>query len=168
MPVSVDELNKSTTPCFSGLANKEGLTPRNLIKEIKLMAFSDVANHCEVAEGGELCFKNFKVQGIKRRAIQSLEEKTVITESKDGERIYKTSTVKFRLHPKNDAIDMGLALHGMKKPVSAKIDVNHSGSIMAAVASHLSQEPEKVENKAKDHKARVKKVKPGATSKGKK
>jgi hypothetical protein len=124
MPVSVDELNKSTTPCFSSLAIKEGLTPRKLIKEINLMAFSDVADHCEVAEGGELRFKTFKNQGIKRRALQSLEEKTVITESKDGNIIYKTSTVKFKLHPKNDAIDMGLCLHGMKKP--AKIDVNHN------------------------------------------
>ena len=132
MPVSVDELNKSTTPCFSALASKEGLTPRKLIKEIKLIAFSDVANHVEIAEGGEIQFKTFTDQGKKRRAIKSLEEKTIITESKDGERIYKTSTVKFTLHDKLDAVDMGLCLHGMKKPtkvdLNGKLDLNITGS----------------------------------------
>jgi len=125
MPVTVDELNQSTSICFSTLADKEGLTPRKLIREIKLIAFSDPANHAEIAEGGELRFKTFKEQGSKRRALKKIREKTVITESKDGEKIYKTSTVEWELHNKNDAIDMGMAIHGMKKPK----EVKHSGEI---------------------------------------
>lgn len=121
MPVSIDEIDKSTTLCFSALAIKEGLTPRKLIKEIKLLAFSDVSDHCDIAEGGELRFKTFQEQGRKRRAIKSLKEKTVITESKDGEKIYKTSTVEWTMHDKLNALDMGLALHGMKKPKDIKV-----------------------------------------------
>ena len=131
MPVSVDELNKSTTPCFSGMASKLGLTPRKLILELKEIAFSDIANHTEIAEGGELRFKTFEEQGKKRRAIQSLKEKTVITESKDGEKLYKTSTIEFKLYDKLDAIDLGFSMHGMKKPI--KVDTKHTGEMIVNV-----------------------------------
>ena len=145
---------------------KAGFTEKRIATELALIAYQDPANHAEIAEGGELRFKTFKEQGSKRRAIKSIKEKTVITESKDGEKIYKTSTVEWTMHDKLEALGMAVDVIGIKKP--AKIDVNHSGSIMAAVASHLSQEPEKVKNKAKERKTPMKKVKPGAMSKGKK
>jgi len=146
MPVPSDEIDKATSFCFSDLANKEGLTPRKLIKELKLIAFSDPADHSEIAEGGELRFKTFGEQGKKRRAIKKLKEKTIITESKDGNIISKISTVDFELHSKMEAIDAGLNIHGMKKPLKVKADLN--GSIMAAVAGYLS----KARNQPKDDK----------------
>jgi hypothetical protein len=131
MPIPIEEIDKATTPCFSTLANKLGVTPRKLLQEIKLIAFSDPANHAEIAEGGELRFKTFEEQGRKRRAIKKIKEKTVITESKDGEKIYKTSTVEYELHSKMDAIDMGLAIHGMKKPTNVKVD--HAGKVIVEI-----------------------------------
>lgn len=131
MPFSVDDLNKSTTPCFASLANKLGMTPTRVMKEYKLIACCDPANHAEIAEGGELRFKTFREQGQRRRAIKSIKEKTVITESKDGEKIYKTSTVEYTLHDKLEALDFFQAVHGMKKPL--KVDLN--GKLNIDIAS---------------------------------
>ena len=140
---------------------KAGFTERRIAVELALIAYQDPANHAEIAEGGELRFKTFKEQGRKRRAIKSIEESTVITESKDGERLYKTSKVKWTMHDKLEALGMAVDVIGIKKP--AKIDVNHSGSIMAAVASHLSQAPEKVEKEPKEDKGKAKKSQPKRT-----
>jgi hypothetical protein len=132
MPVSVDELNKSTTPCFTALAIKLGVTPTKVIKERKLLAFSDPANHSEIDKGGALRFKTFKEQGKHRRAMKSIKEKTVITESADGEKIYKTSTVEYQLHDKPDSLAFFENLFGMKKPkevkLSGKLDIDIAGS----------------------------------------
>ena len=116
MPVTADELNKSCQTDFPVLATKGGLTARKLIKELKTIAFSDLSDHLEIADGGELRFKTFGEQGLKRRAIKSIKEKTTITESQDGQRINKTSTVEFTLYDKLDAIKTAMALHGMTKP----------------------------------------------------
>lgn len=136
MPVTADELNKSTSFCFSELATSQGLTPKKLINEIKLIALSDVSNHVDVDEGGALQFKDLKKQGMKRRAIQALEEKTVITETKDGALISKVSTVKFKLHPKMEAIEQGLAIHGMKKQKEMKL----SGSLGLVTDADITNE----------------------------
>ena len=142
MPISADELNQSCTPDFSGLATKGGLTPKKLIRELKTIAFSDPADHLDIAEGGELRFKTFNEQGQARRAIKSIKEKTTITESKDGEKINKTSTVEFTLYDKLDAIKAGMALHGMAKP--ERLDVKHTGSITVetGIRRPMDEEPD--------------------------
>jgi hypothetical protein len=66
------------------------------------------------------------------------------------------------------ALDMAFNLRDDYPCKKIKADVNHSGSIMAAVASHLSQEPKKVEKQPKERKPPVKKVVYKQTSKGKK
>jgi hypothetical protein len=66
------------------------------------------------------------------------------------------------------ALDILLSLGDYYPDKKIKAEVNHSGSIMAAVASHLSQAPEKVKNKPKERKAPVKKVVYKPTSRGKK
>jgi hypothetical protein len=130
MPVSVDELNKSTTPCFSTLAKKCGVTPSLLLREIKLIAFSDPANHTKVGKGGALQFRTFEEQGDERRAIKKIKEKTITTKILGV--TTKTSTIEYELHSKMDAIDMGLVIHGMKKPtkveLNGKLNIDVTGS----------------------------------------
>ena len=106
---------------------KAGFTEQKIAEELAIMAFSDPANHAEIAEGGELRFKTFKEQGSKRRAIKSIKEKTVITESKDGEKVFKTSTVEWTMQDKLQALGMAVDVIGIKKPV--KVDLNHKGEI---------------------------------------
>lgn len=137
MPIPIEEIDQSTTFCFSTLANKLGLTPRRILRELKILALSDPADHSEIAEGGELRFKTFEEQGQKRRAIKSIREKTVIAESKDGEKIYKTSTIDYTLHDKRESLDMLMNLHGMKKPLK----VNHAGNVKVEVITGIPRVP---------------------------
>lgn len=126
MPVTVDELNQSTSICFSALASKEGLTPRKIIKEIKDIALSDLKHHITVDEGGAVTAKPLSEMGRRSRAVKKVKEKCVITESKDGEKIYKESTIEYELYNKLEALDMAMTIHGMK---IKKIEAKHSGNI---------------------------------------
>lgn len=65
------------------------------------------------------------------------------------------------------ALDILLSLGDYYPDKKLKAEVNHTGSIMASVASYLSQPPEKAEKQPKDRKAPVKKVVYRATSKAK-
>ena len=115
---------------------KAGFTEQKIAEELAIMAFADPANHAEIAEGGELRFKTFKEQGKQRRAIKSIKEKTVITESKDGEKIFKTSTVEWTMQDKLQALGMAVDVIGIKKPV--KHDLNVSGNLADLMRQHLA------------------------------
>lgn len=99
-----------------------GFTDCKIARELAMIAFSDVANHVEIAEGGELRFKTFKEQGRKRRAIKKIREKTIITESKDGTQISKVSTVEFELYDKLDALQKAIVIKGIQKPLGVKVE----------------------------------------------
>lgn len=66
------------------------------------------------------------------------------------------------------ALDMLFTLGDYYPCKKLKADVNHSGSIMAAVASHLSNKPKTEAKQPKQRKAPVKKVVYKRSSKGKK
>jgi hypothetical protein len=55
-----------------------------------------------------------------------------------------------------EAAGLGIMIHDMKPCEKKKIDINHSGSIMAAVAAHLSNP----EIPAKEDSSKGKKIKP--------
>jgi len=102
---------------------KAGFTVEKIAEEMAIMAFSDPANHADIAEGGELRFKTFKEQGDRRRALKKIKEKTVITESKDGEKIYKTSTVEWELHDKPEMLIKGAAIVGIVPEQKVKVEI---------------------------------------------
>jgi N-acetyl-beta-hexosaminidase len=104
---------------------KAGFTDCKIARELAIIAFSDPTNHVDIAEGGELQFKTLQEQGKARRAIKKIREKTIITESKDGERLNKISTIEFELHDKLDALGKAISVKGIQKP--AKVD--HTGNI---------------------------------------
>jgi len=100
---------------------------RKIVRELALIGYSDPSQFVEVAEGGELRFRTFKEMGTRRRCLKRISEKTVITKSKDGEKLYKTSTVDYELWSKLDALKELIVL-GDYRP-SERHEVEHTGSL---------------------------------------
>lgn len=115
---------------------KAGFSVLKLAKELKLIAFSDIADHCTIDEGGALQMLSLQQIGKKSKAIKKVKETTKITESKDGEKLFKDSRVEYELYDKLDAIKLAAALMGMEAPQKHEFDL--TGSLMAAVAARLS------------------------------
>ena len=143
---------------------KAGFTEPAVAQELALIAFSDLKDYVIVKHG--------------KMKLRPLNNKSHVVKKI---KILANKMVELELHDKLQALGMAIDVIGIKKPV--KLDVNHSGSIMAAVASHLSNEhnggpitrPVKQAqpgtrnpDKAKERKAPVKKVVYKRTSKGKK
>lgn len=114
---------------------KAGFSILKLAKELKIIAFSDIADHCTIDEGGALQMKSLQEIGKKSKAIKKVKENTKITESKDGERLFKDSRVEYELYDKLDAIKLAASLMGMEAPQKVLVDIE--GSLMAAVAARL-------------------------------
>ena len=119
---------------------KAGFSILKLAKELKIIAFSDIKDHCTIDEGGALQMIPLSELGRNSKAIKKVKEKTKITESKDGEKLFKDSRVEYELYDKLDAIKLAASLMGMEAP--QKIEHDISGSLMAAVAAHLGNECE--------------------------
>lgn len=118
------------------MMEKAGFSVLKLAKELKIIAFSDIADHCTIDEGGALQMKPLHELGKKSRAVKKVKENTKITESKDGEKLFKDSRVEYELYDKLDAIKLAASLMGMEAPQKHEVDIG--GSLMAAVAARLS------------------------------
>jgi hypothetical protein len=92
---------------------KAGGTFVKIARELCSIAFSDIADYVTVAEGGELyAIPLQSIKAKKRRAIKKIKENTKITESKDGEKIWKDSHVEYELYDKMDALKYLCKLRG--------------------------------------------------------
>ena len=113
-------------------------TISRLSKEYALLGYSDLADYIDVGDDGSMQIKAFATlpKGL-TRAIKKIREKTVITESKDGELISKISTVEFELHGKQPALDMIVELMGMKP--NQKVD--HQGNVTFEVVTNVPRVP---------------------------
>ena len=114
---------------------KAGFSVLKLAKELKIIAFSDIADHCTIDDGGALQMRSLQEIGKKSKAIKKVKETTKITESKDGEKLFKDSRVEYELYDKLDAIKLAASLMGMEAPQRVSVDIE--GSLMAAVAARL-------------------------------
>lgn len=85
-------------------AEQEGV---QVIKELALLAFSDIKNYMDIADGGAISIKTFdEMPGKSSRAIASLKEKKTIRESKDGqEAMLVDSVLEIRFWDKNRALE---------------------------------------------------------------
>jgi len=85
-------------------AEQEGV---NVIKELALLAFSDIKNYMDIADGGAISIKTFdEMPGKSSRAIASLKEKKTIRESKGGdESMLVDSVLEIRFWDKNRALE---------------------------------------------------------------
>jgi len=115
---------------------KAGFSVLKLAKELKIIAFSDIADHCTIDDGGALQMLSLQEIGKKSKAVKKVKETSKITESADGEKIFKDSKIEYELYDKLDAIKLAAALMGMEAPQKHELDL--TGSLMAAVAARLS------------------------------
>lgn len=99
---------------------KAGFTAEKIAKELAIISFSDMKNHVEIDEGGALQALTFKEMKQHSRAVKKVKEKTVITESKKGDELYKTSQIEYELYDKLKAIDMAVCIMGIKAQEDAK------------------------------------------------
>ena len=106
---------------------RAGITFGTMAAELAAMARSSINDYVSVAEGGEVqAIPLDQIPATKLKAVKRIREKTVITESKDGERIYKTSQLEYELYDKLDAVKYGVKLLG-EEPAQ-DITVSHEAS----------------------------------------
>ena len=90
---------------------KAGAKFPRLVRELVSIAFSDIGNYVEVSEDGSLtCIPTASITKPKRVAIKKIKEHTRITESANGEKIWKDSRIEYELHDKLSAINVLLKL----------------------------------------------------------
>lgn len=124
------EAGKSLQSDRLKILEKAGISYEKIIKEFKATGFANIKDYFDVAEGGELSFKPFDtLSRSKASAIKKIKEKTVITESKDGEKIYKTSTVEIELWDKHAALWRLIELRGDKPADKQEITGINGGPI---------------------------------------
>jgi len=125
--------------------NEAELQGKDVINEYATIAFSDIRDYLEIAEGGEITAKTFTDMKGASRAIQSVKERRVIRESKDGsEDQIIDSTFEFKLWDKNKALD-GLARHHSLFNDKLKVEVSGLESMSE---KELEEELEKTMNEA--------------------
>ncbi len=108
--------------------DKNGLTFDRLIRELKSIAFSDMADYVTIDEGGALqCKPLASISKPKRAAIKKIKEKTNIAESADGKTIFKTSKIEYELYDKLSGLQNILKLRNDYP--SDKLDIDATGEI---------------------------------------
>lgn len=131
-----DELMAKTAETYQKQLAQNGVTLPKIIKEYAVIAFSDIQNHITIDESGAIQAQPLEAMGKHSRCVRKVKEHTTIKESADGSAVFKDSRVEYELYDKLKALD---ALREFGWPVTQQMDVNHSGSIMAAVAEVLSR-----------------------------
>lgn len=100
--------------CRIPIVEQAGGTIKRIAQELALIAFSDPAHYASIGEDGALQLKTFEKMGKRRRVIKKIREKTVITESADGQKLNKISTVEYDLWDKMAALNGLMDLRGDK------------------------------------------------------
>ena len=126
-----------------------GGTNENIFKELCGIGFADITDFVSIDDQGIVRMKPVdEWPKGKGHLVRKIKEKRVIRTEKgtkdkpDGETVLD-ATFEFELHDKLDALGKIISVKGIQKP--AKINIDHSGSIMAAVAAHLSEPVDSLE-----------------------
>jgi hypothetical protein len=125
--------------------DKLGATFEKIGKELCSIAFSNIKDFVDVAEGGEVqAVELKKISKIKSKAVKGIKEKTNIVEK--GDIIYKTSTIEYILHDKQKALEELCKLRGdypaekKEEKVSGTLTVLRPGRINKPIHSGLSED----------------------------
>ncbi len=142
MNIEVSEKLESLRDSIFAATEKKFCTKsrlNKLAKELDLIAFSDLTNYLILGEDGSVSWVD--PEGLKKsgltRAIKKIKRRKIYKAGKgeDDETII-TDEVDFELHSKMEAIQTLVEIMGIKSPEKLEHDI--SGSLMAAVAAHLS------------------------------
>ncbi len=86
---------------------------KKIVEHLAAIGFSSIDDYMSVAEGGEIQAIPFdSIKKKKLLAIKKVKEKTTISESKDGETIYKNSQIEYELYDKPDSLQYLMKLRG--------------------------------------------------------
>jgi hypothetical protein len=139
------------------LLEKAGITFERISHELAAMAFSNIEDYVEVAEGGEVQAIPLSDVGTdKLKAVKKIREKTNIAESKDGETIFKRSELEYELYDKADALKYCVKLLGEEpaEQINHSVDLSpeleemfslivNDGRLQAPVKSKAKPQPKK-------------------------
>lgn len=107
------------------LADRIDVDVDDIVRELNILAFSDIEDFVTIDEGGGITVKPInEIPEISRRCIESIQEDRVIRENPDGTKVTVHDKIKFKLHSKPKALEM---LGKYKAMFMDRVD--HSGSI---------------------------------------
>lgn len=82
-----------------------GVTFKKVVNELAAVAFANIQDFVTVAEGGEIqAIALDAISKKKLKAVKEIREHTRITESADGEKIWKDSRLEYKLYDKVDVL----------------------------------------------------------------
>jgi phage terminase small subunit len=97
----------------------------DIVRELNLLAFSDITNFVTIDEGGGVVMKPIdEIPEIARRCIESIQEDRIIKENPDGTKVTVHDKIKYKLHSKTKALEM---LAKYKNMLTERFD--HTGNI---------------------------------------
>lgn len=83
------------------------ITQDKVLKEIALLAFSDIKDICEIEEGGMLLIKQFDdIPNGKTRTIKAVKEDRIIRETAKGDEMVVHDKVRYELYDKIKPLEM--------------------------------------------------------------
>jgi len=98
---------------------------KKIVEHLAAIGFSSIDDYMSVAEGGEISAIAFgKIKKKKLLAIKKVKEKTTISESKDGEVIYKNSQIEYELYDKPGALQYLMKLRGDEPAEKLDMTIN--------------------------------------------
>jgi hypothetical protein len=105
---SVDKIQKENKAILNKLAPF-----KKIVEHLAAIGFSSIDDYMSVTEGGEITAIAFDdIKKKKLLAIKKVKEKTTISESKDGEVIYKNSQIEYELYDKPGSLQYLIKLRG--------------------------------------------------------
>jgi phage terminase small subunit len=135
------QIMEAVDAALAKVAEKNEVTAIRIIKELSLIAFSDLQSYVDVdPDTGAIRCKGFDdMPPETSRALESISEDRVIREASDGKSVVLNDKIKFKMHDKVRALEMlGKHLNLFNEASSKDI----ADAIMAAVSARLSDGPD--------------------------
>jgi phage terminase small subunit len=129
------QIAKAIKKALAAQEKRVGITKDEWLRELKIIGFSDLANHIKITKDtGAICAKSFsEMPKDTRRALESITEIRTIHEDAKGEQSVVNERVTFKLHPKIKALeDIGDHFGWLGKNVKLSGDVNLTGLLSIA------------------------------------
>lgn len=106
-PALLVKLGKEIDDEIQKMATKIDVEIEEIVRELRLIGFSDIKDFIEFEEGSGIRIKSLdEIPEHATRAIESIQEDRVIRESSDGSQTVVHDKIKFKLHSKIKALEL--------------------------------------------------------------
>ena len=120
------------------ILEKAGATLKKIAQELASIAFARIDDFVTVSEGGEIqAVPLDKIPRKKLAAVKKIKEHTRITESSDGEKIYKDSHVEYELWDKLDALKYLVKLRGDEPAIKQEVTGRDGSPLIPAALQKI-------------------------------